>query len=282
MMTIIRLTYLEMIKKKILYFTCAMTLVFFGLYGTALYFIYREMANTERLIKLMISGQVLSLGIYASGFIIAFLAIFISAGSVSTMVEQGVYDVILAAPIKRTHVLLGRYIGLQGVLILYSTILYLGVIALNAIIGHGHFVNIAPVSVIKALLVIYLMPIALSTVGFFLSTSISTIGSGIVITILYFCGMVGGFLEQIGYMLETNASEVLIRMGIITSLVIPTDVTYRKSFSYLYTTASGIDLSAAGIMGKVGKPTNAMMVYIVIYILFFLGMTIRTFNRKDI
>ncbi len=282
MMTIIRLTYLEMIKKKILLFTCVMTFVFFALYGLALYFIYREMGQTEQLMKLMISGQILSLGIYASGFIIAFLAIFISAGSVSTMVDQGIYDVILAAPIKRTHVILGRYLGLQFVLIVYSTMLYLGVVALNTVIGHGHFVHLSSVAIIKSLLVIYLMPVAISTVGFFLSTSISTIGSGIVITILYFCGMVGGFLEQIGYMLQTDASPILVRMGIITSLIIPTDVTYRKSFSYLFTTSSGIDLSAAGMMGKVGKPSDFMMVYIVIYILVFLGMTIRTFNRKDI
>jgi ABC-type transport system involved in multi-copper enzyme maturation permease subunit len=51
------------------------------------------------------------------------LAVFASAGLVSTMFEQGRIELLLSKPVSRVHLLLGRYIG--NVLVVAANIVYL-------------------------------------------------------------------------------------------------------------------------------------------------------------
>lgn len=64
---------------------------------------------------------------------------------------------------------------------------------------------------------------------------------------------------------------LLVKIGILSGLVIPTDPIYRMAFSKLMTTESGLNLSA-----------SSMLVYSILYIMFFLGIAIRHFDRKDL
>lgn len=282
MRTIIRLTLLEMLKKKILYLTLALTAIFLILYGTAISYAYESLQGEEPLLRLAVSGQFLSMGIYASGFIISFLSIFASVGSISSEIEQGNYDAILSKPISRYEVVVGRYIGILLVLIPYVTFLYLSVIGFNVFFGRGVVANIPAVNVIKSLGVLYLLPTLLSSTGMFLSTTMSTMGAGVTMVILYFCGMIGGILEQIGHFIRGEAKAVLTNIGITTSLVIPSDIVYRKASSILYTTSSGMNLSVDNMLGAAIQPSTLMLFYIGFYIIVMLILGIRKFQTRDL
>jgi len=283
MNTIIRLTLLEMLKKKILYLTLALTAVFLLLYGLALKYSYGYLSEEGTIIRLAVSGQLVSMGIYASSFIISFLSVFASIGAISSDIEQGTFDAILSKPIKRNSLLLGRYIGILAVLLPYLSLLFLSTVGLNVFFaGSGTSVfHAAPV--MKSMLALWMLPIILTSAGVCLSTFMPTVGSGVTVVILYFCAMVGGILEQIGgFMTSPAAKAALTNIGIVTSLIMPSDIAYRKASSLLFTTASGTNLSAEGMLGATVQPSSAMLVYIFVYSLLLLIIGMRVFNRRDI
>jgi len=283
MNTIIRLTLLEMLKKKILYLTLALTAVFLLLYGLALKYSYGYLSEEGAIIRLAVSGQLVSMGIYASSFIISFLSVFASIGAISSDIEQGTFDAILSKPIKRNSLLLGRYIGILAVLLPYLSLLFLSTVGLNVFFaGSGTSVfHAAPV--MKSMLALWMLPIILTSAGVCLSTFMPTVGSGVTVVILYFCAMVGGILEQIGgFMTSPAAKAALTNIGIVTSLIMPSDIAYRKASSLLFTTASGTNLSAEGMLGATVQPSSAMLVYIFVYSLLLLIIGMRVFNRRDI
>ncbi|WP_099191641.1 ABC transporter permease [Tepidibacter mesophilus] len=283
MSTIIRLTFIEIRKKKILYLTLALTFAFLILYGTALNFAYDSLELQEPFIRATISSQLMSMGIYAMIFIISFLSIFSSVGAISSEIENGTYDSILTKPIKRYEIVFGKLIGILLILIPYMTFFYLSIIGLNIFFGKGLIVNLAFKSVFNSLLTLYILPILLTSIGIFFSCSMSTMASGIMLVIMYFCAMIGGFLEQISVAISIEATkQALSNIGIITSLIMPSDVIYRKASSLLFTTSSGLNLSISSFMGTNNQPSAAMMFYIVVYILAMIILAVRKFQRRDL
>lgn len=283
MSTIIRLTFIEIRKKKILYLTLGLTAIFLILYGTALHFAYDSLEQQEPFMRATISSQLISMGIYAMVFIVSFLSIFSSVGAISSEIDNGTYDAILAKPIKRYEIVLGKYVGILLVLIPYVTFFYLGIIGFNIFFGKGMIVNLAFNSILKTLLTLYLLPILITSIGIFFSCSMSTMASGITLLIMYFFGMIGGFLEQISGVTTVEATkQALSNIGIITSLIIPSDIIYKKASSLLFTTSSGLNLSIGSLMGAKSQPSSAMMIYIVIYILVMLILAVKKFQRRDL
>lgn len=283
MNVIIKFTFLEMFKKKIIYISAAMTIGFLMLYGIALHFVYDSLGQMDVMMRAVLSSQFISMGMYVAGFIISFLSIFASVSAISFEIEQGSYLAVLSKPIHRFEMVLGRWIGIALMLLLYVTIFFGCIIGLNVIMGKGFTFHFTFSALMKSLLMLYLLPLLLSSVGIFFSTIISTVGAGIFVTILYFCGMVGGIIEQIGKMIEVeNVKAVLANIGILTSLVMPSDTIYRKASSLLFTTSSGLNLNLEKALGNSVEPSNVMIFYIIIYICIFLFMAVRKFNKRDL
>lgn len=283
MNAIIRLTFLEMFKKKIIYICVAMTIGFLVLYGIALHFVYGSLGQMDVMMRAVLSSQFLSMGMYVAGFIIAFLSIFASVGAISSEIEQGSYLAVVSKPIHRFEMVLGRWIGIVLMLLLYVTILYISIIGINVIIGKGLIFHFTFLALVKSLLILYLLPLLLSSVGIFCSTCMSTVGAGIFVTILYFCGMIGGIIEQIGSAIKVeNTKVVLSNIGIITSLIMPSDTVYRKASALLFTTSSGLNLNVEAMFGKAVQPSNIMIIYIIFYVFLFLFLAILKFNKRDL
>ncbi|WHH57912.1 ABC transporter permease [Petroclostridium sp. X23] len=282
MSAIMRLTFLEMLKKKILYLALAMTAVFFIFYGVALHYVYASLRNMEPLMKTALSGQLMSLGVYITGFIIAFLSVFASAGAISSEIEQGTYDAIATKPIPRYKLLIGRFLGIVIVLLGYLVFMLGTTVVLNVVIGHGVVKYFSLATFLKSLSVFALLPILLVSVGIFFSCSMSTMASGVTLVILYFCAMIGGILEQVGQMITTEAKHVISNIGIIISLIMPSDIIYRKASAVLFTTSSGFTVNLDQMLGGNTQPSNAMLIYIFIYIAAAVGLSIRKFGKRDL
>lgn len=283
MSTIIRLTFIEMRKKKILYITLIFTLIFLVMYGVAAKYSYKHLSESESVIRFAVVNQFISMGMYVSGFIIAFLSIFSSVGSISQEIENGTYDAVLSKPISRYEVVLGKYFGILLMLIPYITFLYLSIIEINIILGKGGIVNFQVGAIVKSLLVLYLLPILLTSIGIFLSCRISTMASGVILVILYFCAMIGGFLEKMSSFIQNESAKlVMSNIGIVTSLIIPSDVINRKVSSILFTTKSGLNLNIENMIAENVQPSNFMMGYILVYIVVIVFLALRSFQKRDL
>lgn len=284
MTTIMRLTFIEMKKRRILYLTIGLTILFLGLYGFALKEVYKYFQTEEvaGLIRVGIISQMTSMGIYASGLIVSFLSIFASSGAISADLENGTYDAILSKPIHRWEILLGRYLGVLSLIIPYSIILIFSVLGLNLFFGKSAVAGISTISTIRGIAYFSLLPTLLCSVGIFLSSTMSTLGSGIILGIMYFIGMIGGIIEGIGSILQNKVGIILGNIGIVTSLIMPTDVVYRKAVSSVFTGENGINLAIDGILQAKIQPSPAMIIYVFIYVIFFVVWAIKKFEKRDL
>ncbi|HBC94589.1 MAG TPA: ABC transporter permease [Pelotomaculum sp.] len=269
------LTVKEVIRRRILLVTLVLAVVFLGLYATGVYYGYRDMAAHAGPLQGLMAAQFLALGLYFGSFIIAFLAVMAAVGAISGEIENGTIFAIVPRPVRRSEIVLGKFLGYGLVLSAFAVLFYIAVLVIIRI-NTGMSVPIRP----GALGLFCLQPLVLLAVTLLGTTFLSTLANGVASFMLYSVGFVGGMLEQIGHL---AGSQVLVKIGIFSSLVMPIDAIYRK-IVYNLLSASGISYSAymLGPFGAGSEPSVWMLVYTGMYLLFFLAMAVRVFSRRDI
>jgi ABC-type transport system involved in multi-copper enzyme maturation permease subunit len=279
MMAVFLVTLKEFLRKRVFIMALVLTLIYLGFYSVGLYFTHKH-ATADILIRATITAQFFSIGLYFANFIIAFLTIMTAVGSISSEIENGTLHAILAKPIHRRDVVLGKYFGYASMLMVYSAALFLCILGLNLIFSRGQLPGVSLASSLPALALFCFQSLLILAVTMLGTTLFGTLSNGVFMVMLYATGMVGGFLEQIGNLMQ---NQNLINMGIISSFVMPADAIYRKAvFTLFNTDTSSVGIILNNVMGGMAQPSGMMMVYTVLYVLFVLWSAIRIFNRRDI
>ncbi len=292
MLIITALTFKEALRKKILIAAIVLTLLFLVVYGLGLHYIAQDMAvhkagfmsgggslsaGQEQAMQEISKRAFFLLGIYFASSIVSLLAIFSSIGSVSSEMENGMLHAIVAKPIRRRDIILGKFLGYTLMLTFYSAVLFVSILLLNHYIFGSRLDGVT-----GAIGLFTLQPLILLAVSLAGSTRLSTLANGIIVFMLYTVGVIGGMLEQVGAMPFVN-STTLVRTGIITSLMMPVDSIYRMIVTIITgTTQNPLDAVIIGPFGAISQPSNAMMIYAVIYLIAFLVISVRVFSRRDI
>lgn len=283
---IAKLTFQEVLHKRIFYIVLAMTAAFLALYSLGLGFAYKEFGlqqgfDADQLLHQgMITAQLFGAGLYFSTLILALLAILASVSSINLEVESGIMYGMLAKPITRREVVLGKFIGYALLLSFYGLLLFLAVYGINYALAPLPVLAMDWSYFLIAALLYILQALILVSLGLFLSTRFDAINAGVIAIILYGSGLVGGFLEQIGNAINNTA---LVNTGIVTSLVMPVDAIYRKMYSiFLVHNNLPIALAGTGVPGGTAMPSTAMVYYGIIYACFFVFLAVRTFNARDL
>jgi len=220
MLAITLLTFKEVIRRRILLITLFLTLVFLALFGTGVHYGYEEMAGQAGPLEMVLTQQFLAMGLYFGSFIVAFLAIMAAVGAISGEIESGTIYALVARPVKRSAIILGKLLGYGFMLCVFAALFYLAIVLIIRF-NTGLSVPVKP----AALGLFCLQPFILLAVTLFGTTFLSTLANGIAAFMLYAIGVVGGMMEQIGYFAK---SEVLVQIGIVSSLLMPADAVYRK------------------------------------------------------
>lgn len=286
MWPIVKITYREMISKRIFAITIMMSLAFLILFGVATWYASREMGEmmggSDMLLQRgFFSTQMMGMGLYFGSFITALLAILSSVGSISSEVESHQIDTWLARSLPRYKYLLGKFVGLGSMLIIYSTVMYLGLLGINQWVGGGVMaVDASAGQIATSLGYFVLMPVILVCVSLLLSSMTTTVTGGIILIILYGISFIGGFIEQLGSVIGNGA---LMNIGIISSLVFPTDSLFRQSTIALFDTADDpISFASQGIFGTLSAPSEAMFFYTLLYGAAALLLAVRVFQKRDL
>jgi Cu-processing system permease protein len=274
MLAITLLTFKEVIRRRIILITLFLTLVFLVLFGTGVHYGYEEMTGQAGPLEMMLTQQFLALGLYFGSFIVAFLAIMAVVGAISGEIEGGTIYAIVPRPVKRSAIILGKLLGYGFMLCVFAALFY---IAILLIIRFNTGLNV-PVKP-AALGLFCLQPLILLAVSLFGTTFLSTLANGIAAFMLYAIGVIGGMMEQIGYL---ASSEVLIQIGIVSSLIMPADAIYRKIVYSLLATPEVSMASMLGPFGSMSEPSAWMLLYTGLYILCFLVLAVRIFSKRDL
>jgi len=280
LLTIAILTWREVLRRKLLAAAVILTILFLGLYGLGLYYASKEvLASASPLPQLqreIFINQLVSVGIYFGSFIVSLLAIFSSAGTVSSEIEGGTVYAVLARPIKRVDFILGKLLGHGCLLVLFAAF-FLGVLSAIVYYITGFMVN----GIYPALGLFCLQPLVLLCVAALGSVLFPTLANGIIVFMIYAISVVGGMVEQFGWII---GSATMVKIGIISSLIMPADALYRKIVHILLSFSGGSSLSFTqmGPFGCMSEPSAQMLVYTVLYIIAAIFLAACLFRKKDI
>lgn len=275
-------TFKEIYRKKIFHFIGILTILYLILLTIIFKFIGNNLHRSNGVIDMLInlSSTISIVGFYFSSMLVAFLTIMLSIGTVSSEMENGTILTILTKPIKRSEYIIGKYLGTGILIILYSLILYISVIIISTISKVSIIEAFGINTLAKGFLFFILQPLTILSVSLYGSTKLKTVNNGILIMALYVLGLIGGVMEQVGSYIKNDS---LSTIGIISSLISPFEITYRKMISTIFSSLGSFNfLSGFGMDGKSTTPSIYMMVYVCIYLVLFIFISIKGFNKKDI
>jgi len=281
-LTIARFTIHEAISRRLILAASVLSLLFIGLYALGFSFVFTNAPPFTRgapapPTEVATAGSVLTvLGLYAVHFLSSFVALFLTVGAISSEIDSGTLHAVLARPIRRADVVLGRWLAFSGLISLYVAVMGGLIPALAWLIsGYQAF------DPLRALGLMALGAILLLTVSLLGSTLFSTLANGVIAFTLFGLAWLGGIIEFTGGVVENPS---MVNLGIVISLLVPSDAVWKAASFYAQ---SPLFLAIGGARGNVpfigsAPPTPAMMAWALAYPIVFLLLAVRVFARRDL
>jgi ABC-type transport system involved in multi-copper enzyme maturation permease subunit len=213
-------------------------------------------------------------------FVLTFAAVFIAAPAISADVESGVILSIVPRPITRSDIILGRWLGLALVVVIYTiaaTLIELEVV--NLIIGY------LPPHPLEAIAFLVGEGVVAVTLGLVFSTRLAPMTGGIVATILLLAVWFAGIVGNLGY---SFGNDTVAAFGTVSRLVMPTDGLWRGALYYLQTPqlfalqAIGGRRAAINPFFAANPPGLPYLLWTAAWVVGLLGVAILSFRRKEL
>lgn len=272
---IAQLTIQETQRRRILWLGLLMALLFLTVYGFGLHFIFAELkAAGQTFEETKTAGLVLlSAGLYVVNFLIIMMSVLTSVTAVSGEIDSHTIETLLTKPVRRWEVVLGKWLGFALLLLAYVLLLAGGLILvfyLQTGIGVANLASGLALMVLQGLTVL-----SLTLWG---GTWLSTLANGVLAFMLYGVAFIGGWVEQIGALFR---NETAVDIGIATSLIMPTEILWKRALSLFQPQLSSSPMMA-GPFSVTSQPSDLMVAYAVVYTAVLLLLALRAFSRRDI
>jgi len=273
--TIAKLTFREAARRKILIAAFLLGLAFLIVYGIGFYYVNKEIGDTvgrNPLENNEIRNFLFMAGMYAVNFLVVIMAVLTSVATLSGEISTGTIQTLVAKPVQRWEIVLGKWIGFTFMLTLYLLLMAGGTMALvNLISGYT-----AP-NTLGSFLLLWVNAILLLSVSFLGGSMLSTLANGVLVFGLYGLAFIGGWIEHIGSLINNLTA---INIGIISSLIIPSEALWKRAAhemsSPLARTLGFSPFSSPSV------PSTLMVWYAVGYMLVALILAIRFFTKRDL
>lgn len=210
-------------------------------------------------------------------FVLAVGAAFLAAPSIAGDIDSGVALVILPRPIRRSDIVIGKWLGLGVLMALY--ILATGGIELvlvHAVTGY------APPHPVRALGYIVLQTTALMTLGMAFSTRMAAVTGGVIALVLYGVARVA---ELAGIIAGFYHNDAVLHACTIMSLLVPTGELLRgTAFNLEPMMVAALSGTAGGVnpITVSSPPTPAFLAWSFVWLGLVLGSAIWSFQRRDV
>jgi ABC-type transport system involved in multi-copper enzyme maturation permease subunit len=282
-LVIARLTIAESIRRRILWVLLGLTVfsVTLTTWGVErLVSLARENGTGEVQIFIGVS-QILVLIAFMFSFVLAMTAAFLGAPAIAADVESGVAHAMLARPIRRADLVVGRWFGLALVVIAYVAASgLLEIAAIRLVSGY------APPNPLESVAYLSAQAIVLMTVALLLGTRLPAMASGAICVVLFGLGWMAGVFAGVGRLLDAGP---LVSVADASRWVLPTDGLWRGAIHALQPPL--VVLVAAGRLGSAADanpffatnaPDTAFLVWCVVWTTIVLGLAALSLDRRDL
>ena len=217
----------ESVRRRVFVVVALLTVVFLALYGLGTWQAYKSVDAGELDqgvdVKIVAGAILLGLSMFATLFLGAILAVFLTLGAVRGDAERGLLQPLLVRPLTRGTFLAGRFLAAAAVCVAYVIVVFLA----SVLITHG-FGGWWPDSVLLPAIELaagVAVLVALALAG---SVVLSSTANGIAIFMLFGAGLTAGLLGEIGDALN---SHTLSNVAKISSWVLPFEALYQQALA---------------------------------------------------
>jgi ABC-type transport system involved in multi-copper enzyme maturation permease subunit len=275
-----RLTFHEARRSKILLAALLLSVLFLTIYGLGINYIQADLQESSIrggpvsvITQSEIHNFLMMAGLYVVNFLTVMMAVLTSVGTLSGEISSGTIHTLVSKPVRRWEIVLGKWFGY---VILLS--LYLGLLAGGVLFLIWRVAGYTAVNYLAGLFFLWLNAMLMLSVSFLGGAALSTLTNGVLVFGLFGIAFVGGWIEQIGSFIE---NQTAVNIGVISSLIMPSEALWKRlAFemqSPLASTLGGVTPFSSATV-----PSDAMIVYAVIYTSAALFLAIRIFSGRDL
>ena len=278
-LTIARLTILEAARRKLLLALAILTLLVIVLTSWGFSRLPTMKDVTPAQVRLAASQLTILVAFMFSG-VLALGSTLVAAPAIASDIESGIALAILPRPIRRSEVLMGKWLGLALLVALYA-----GLSGLLEMVGIWLGTNYLPPNPAAALAFVAAEGIVLMTLALLLSTRMAPMTGGVIALVLFFVAWIGGIALAIG---QAFNNDTIINIGVGSRLLIPTDGLWHGAIYYLEPADILAAARAAG-RARAGNPFFAeaplplsYLLWAGAWLLAVLGLGNLSFARRDL
>ncbi len=225
----------------------------------------------------LLASELLNLVMFGMSMVVALGTAFLAGPTLGGELESGVSLAMVARPVHRSSVLLGKWLGL----VVFGSV-YICLAGLAQMLVVRITVSYWPPSPILALALLALETIVLLTLALLLSSFISPLASGITTVGLFGATWVAGVVGGIGAALD---NEGVARIGKVSAMVLPTDGLWRGAMHAIQDPRALLQLGGASEgfpFVSTSSLSAAYLAWVALWIVIMLTLCLVSFRRRTI
>lgn len=273
MLAIARLTVQEALRRRVLTAALVGGLAFLALYGTGFHFIVKDASKGDMasaLLRTIFLNTFTLAGLYAANFLVVMAAVLLPVDTLSGEIQSGVMQTLASKPVRRSHILLGKWLGYLAVVLGYLLLLALGVVLIVKIRA-----GFLPPGLVPGIALMGLEAVLLVSLSIACGSRFSTITSGIAVFGLHGLAFIGNWVEQIG---AHMGNETARTVGTVASLIMPSESLWMLAASMMQP-AIMRDMRVSPF-SPASVPSPAMVWWALGYLLVALALGLRHFRKR--
>ena len=283
-LVIARLTLHEAASRKLIRVLVILSIVSVGLTAlglSALIASAREEGVPEAAIQVVGAWPVLVITAFMFSFILAMTAGFLAAPAIAGDIESGVALAMLARPIRRADVIIGRWLGLALVISGYAIVSgFLEIAVVTAIVGVG------PPEPLVAVGYLAFEALLMLTLALLLSTRLSAVAAGAVTVVAFALTWMAGVIASVSRALDADAVAAALELS---RVLLPVDALWQGVRWGLQPPIAAI--LASGEFGTAleanpfyasGPPPLIAVAGAVVWVAVVLGLAVLSFDRREV
>ncbi len=228
----------------------------------------------------LITSQLLIVVTFMFSGVLALSAAVVAGPLISSEVESGLLLSMLARPLRRSEVVIGKWLGLAALVAVYAAgSAFLELAAVDWATGY------VPPHPISLILYVGAEGLVLLSLGLLLSTRLSGITGGVIALVAWLMAWIGGVVGDIGAGLQNQAVE---NIGVFSHLILPSDGLWRGAIYAMEPDSLIATLRAAGTFGRanpfsaIDPPPAGFLAWVVVWFALMLALSIWSFRAREI
>jgi ABC-type transport system involved in multi-copper enzyme maturation permease subunit len=283
-LVIARLTVQEASRRRLLMALVILTLIVVGFSAWGFYKITTvptssgQPPSPEEVV--IVSSQLLIFVTFVYSGVLALSAAVVASPLISNEVETGLILAVLARPVRRSEIVIGKWLGLAILVTIYAV--GSAVLELAAVDWATGYTPPHPVALI---VYVGLEGLVLLSLGLLLSTRLSGITGGVIALVSWLMAWIGGIVGDIGTGLQNEAVQ---DVGIVSRLLLPSDGLWRGAINAMEPDIILAQLRAAGTFARANPfaaldpPPTAFLVWVAVWFAVILVLSIWSFRTREI